>query len=66
MKFENLLRKKMKELQQLGNALVYKEKEVLMHYREKLEMSRLDGHPGGDEKASLLAETSSEEEEDCY
>ena len=37
MKFENLLNKKVRELQQLGNALVYKEKELLLAYREKLE-----------------------------
>jgi len=37
MKFEHLLAKKCKELEVLGNSLVYKEKEVLMNYKNKLE-----------------------------
>ena len=36
-KFERLLSKKCKELENLGNSLVYKEKEVLMNYKNKLE-----------------------------
>jgi hypothetical protein len=31
-----LLGKKVKELQMLGNSLVYKEKEVLLQYKDKL------------------------------
>ena len=37
MKFEHLLEKKTKELGILANSLVYKEKEVLMKYKNKLE-----------------------------
>ena len=38
MKFEHLLEKKCKELETLGDSLVYKEKEVLIQYKEKLEV----------------------------
>jgi len=33
LKFENILNKKVKELQVLGNSLVYREKEVLLNYK---------------------------------
>lgn len=34
MKFENILSKKVKELEVLGNSLVYKEKELLVKYKD--------------------------------
>lgn len=62
-KFEYLLEKKCKELEQLGDALVVKEKEVLIKYKEKLEVSKLDKNPLLEKKA-LLEETESEDSED--
>ena len=64
MKFEHLLEKKCKELETLGDSLVYKEKEVLIQYKEKLEVSKMDRNPALLEKRALLEETSSEEDED--
>ena len=61
-KFEYILEKKCKELEQLGDALVVKEKEVLIRYKEKLEVSKLDKKML--EKTALLEETDSEEDED--
>ena len=61
-KFEYMLEKKCKELEQLGDALVVKEKEVLIRYKEKLEVSKLDKKML--EKTALLEETDSEEDED--
>jgi len=57
------LEKKCKELEQLGDALVVKEKEVLIKYKEKLEVSKLDKNPLLEKKA-LLEETESEDSED--
>ena len=62
MKFEHLLEKKCKELETLGDSLVYKEKEVLIQYKEKLEVSKMDKNPAMLEKRALLEETSSEED----
>ena len=64
MKFEHLLEKKCKELEMLGDSLVYKEKEVLIKYKEKLEVSKMDRNPAMLEKRALLEETDSEEDED--
>ena len=64
MKFEHLLAKKCKELELLGDSLVFKEKEVLIQYKEKLEVSKLDRNPAMMEKTALLEETDSEEDED--
>ena len=63
MKFEHLLEKKCKELELLGDSLVFKEKEVLIQYKEKLEVSKMDRNPAM-EKVALLEETDSEEDED--
>lgn len=63
-KFEHLLAKKCKELEVLGDSLVFKEKEVLMNYREKLELSKLDANPAMYEKRALLEETDSDEDEE--
>lgn len=57
------MEKKCKELEQLGDALVVKEKEVLIKYKEKLEVSKLDKNPLLEKKA-LLEETESEDSED--
>ena len=64
MKFEHLLEKKCKELETLGDSLVYKEKEVLIQYKEKLEVQKMDKDPARLEKRALLEETSSEEDDD--
>lgn len=64
MKFERLLDKKCKELEVLGNSLVYKEKEVLMRIKNKYEQSRLDINPHKLEKTALLAESDSEDSEE--
>ena len=63
-KFEHLLAKKCKELELLGDSLVFKEKEVLLQYKEKLELSKMDRNPAMLEKRALLEETDSEDEED--
>ena len=42
MKFENKLAKKCKELEVLGDSLVFKEQEVLLNYKEKLEVAKMD------------------------
>ena len=62
LKFENILNKKCKELAVLGNSLVYKEKEVLMGYKNKLEQTKMDKNRGYEKKA-LLEETDSDEEQ---
>ena len=59
-----MLEKKCKELETLGDSLVFKEREVLMNYKEKLENSKMDRNPAMLEKRALLEETSSEDEED--
>ena len=64
MKFEHTLAKKCKELEVLGDSLVFKEQEVLLNYKEKLEVSKLDKNAAMLEKRALLEETDSEDEED--
>lgn len=64
-KFEHLLAKKLKELEMLGDSLVFKEKEVLMNLKEKLEVSKMDRNPAMLEKRALLEETDSDEDEDA-
>ena len=64
MKFEHILEKKCKELELLGDSLVFKEKEILMQYKEKLEFSKMDKNPAMLEKRALLEETDSEEDEE--
>ena len=59
-----MLEKKCKELEVLGDSLVFKEREVLLNYKEKLENSKMDKNPSMLEKRALLEETSSEDEED--
>ena len=64
MKFENSLAKKCKELEVLGDSLVFKEEEVLLNYKEKLEVAKLDKNPAMLEKRALLEETDSEDDEE--
>ena len=65
MKFHNLLRKKLSELEFLSTSLVYKEEELLHKYQDKLEESDLENNQPRYEKKGLLdAGSSSEEEED--
>lgn len=64
MKFENKLAKKCKELEVLGDSLVFKEQEVLLNYKEKLEVAKMDKNSAMLEKRALLQETDSEDEED--
>ena len=64
MKFEHQLSKKAKELELLGDSLVFKEKEVLIQYKEKLEFSKMDHNPAMLEKRALLEDTDSDEDED--
>ena len=46
----------------LGSSLVFKEKEVLLDFKEKLEISKIDKDPKGYERRALL-ELSSDSEE---
>ena len=64
MKFEHTLEKKCKELEMLGDSLVFKEKEVLMTYKDKLELSKIDKNPAMLEKRALLEDTDEEDSED--
>lgn len=64
MKFENMLEKKCKELETLGDSLVFKEKEILFNYKEKLELSKMDRNPAMLEKRALLEDTDEEDSED--
>ena len=65
MKFEHILEKKCKELEVLGDSLVFKEKEVLVSYKDKLESAKLDKNPAMLEKRALLEDTDEEDEEDA-
>ena len=47
----------------LGNSLVYKEKEVLLGYKQQLSMSKIDRNPRGYEKKALLEETDSDDDD---
>jgi len=42
LKYENILSKKVKELEVLSSSLLYKEKELLMKYKDKLEDKDLE------------------------
>ena len=46
----------------LGSSLVFKEKEVLLEFKQKLEISKIDKDPKGYERRALL-ELSSDSEE---
>ena len=63
-KFENSLEKKCKTLELLGDSLVFKEEEVLLSYKEKLETAKLDRNPAMLEKRALLQETDSDEDDE--
>lgn len=66
MKFENILSKKLKELEVLSSSLVYKEKEILVKYRDKLEEVDLEENLGHYEKKGLLDEDSDEDDDDYF
>mmetsp|Transcript_6807 Transcript_6807/g.5062 ORF Transcript_6807/g.5062 Transcript_6807/m.5062 type:complete len:127 (+) Transcript_6807:221-601(+) len=63
MKVQNLLNKKVKELEVLSNSVLFKEKELLSKYKDKLEDSDLEENKAKYEKRGLL-ENSSDEDED--
>ena len=65
MKFENILSKKVKELEVLSSSLVYKEKELLVKYKDQLEEADLEENNLRYENQGLLDE-SSEDEENYY
>ena len=48
----------------LGDSLVFKEKEVLLNYKEKLELSEMDKNPAMLEKRALLEDTDEEDSDD--
>lgn len=58
------MEKKCKDLELLGDSLVFKEKEVLLTYKEKLEFSEMDKNPAMLEKRALLEDTDEEDSED--
>lgn len=64
MKFENILGKKVKELEVLSSSLVYKEKELLVKFKDQLEDNDLEGNTQKYEKRGLLDE--SDEDEDDF
>lgn len=64
MKFENMLSKKVKQLELLSQSLVYKERELLDSYRDRMEEDDLEENTGKYEKRGLLDDASDEEEEE--
>lgn len=62
LKFQNLLTKRVKELELLSQSLVYKEREVLNKYRDQLEENDLEENVGVYEKKGLL-DSSSEDDD---
>lgn len=64
MKFENILGKKVKELEVLSESLVYRERELLVKYKDKLEEVDLEENTAKYENKGLLDEVSSDDEED--
>lgn len=66
MKFENILSKKVKQLEVLGTSLIYKEKELLVKYKDQLEDADLEENKATYEKKGLLDGGSDDEEEDDY
>jgi hypothetical protein len=42
MKFENMFQKKLKEFEVLSSALIFKEKELLVKYKDQLEETDLE------------------------
>ncbi len=66
MKFENILRKKVRDLEVLSSSLVYKEKELLIKYKDQLEESDLKENSHVYEKRGLLDNSSDDEDEESY
>ena len=63
MKFENILRKKVKDLETLSASLVYKENEILIKYRDQLEENDLEENKHVYEKKGLLDGAHSDEDD---
>ena len=61
LKFSNILGKKLKDLELLGQSLVYKEKQVLQKYQDQLEEHDLEENLGHYEKKGLLDNSSDDE-----
>jgi hypothetical protein len=61
LKFSNLLGKKVRELELLGESLVFKEREALAKYKDRLEDTELTENIKSYEKRGLL-DSSSEED----
>lgn len=61
MKFENLLSKKVKELEVLTESLQYKEKELLVKYKDRLEEDDLEQNQKHYEVKGLLDSDSDED-----
>ncbi|CDW85647.1 vam3 target membrane receptor (t-snare) [Stylonychia lemnae] len=64
MKFENILQKKVKELEVLSSSLVYKEQELLVKYKDQLEENDLEENTHHYEKKGLLDAGSDEDDAD--
>lgn len=64
MKFENILQKKVKELEVLSTSLVYKEQELLVKYKDQLEENDLEENTHHYEKKGLLDAGSDKEDAD--
>lgn len=62
MKFENLYSKKVKELELLSQSLVYKEKELLVRYKDRLEENDLEKNQKLYEKKGLLDSDSEDDD----
>lgn len=66
LKLENLLSKKVKELEVLSSSLVYKEKELLIKYKDQLEEEDLEENTGRYEKRGLLEDSSDGDDDGFY
>ena len=64
MKFENLLSKKLKDFEVLSESLLYKEKELLVHYKDKREEEDLEENTAKYEKRGLLDQSDSDDDDD--
>jgi hypothetical protein len=61
-----MLSKKVKELEVLSSSLVYKEKELLIKYKDQLEEEDLEENTGRYEKKGLLEDSEEEDEDGFY
>jgi hypothetical protein len=63
LKFDNLLNKKVKDLEVLSSSLVYKEQELLVKFKDRLEEEDLEENIRHYEKKGLLDDSESDEDE---